>query len=111
MINELLITGRVEIKRYPKERGADMHQNMVRVGKSSPEGWMLQLRGKTSMATVDYLSADAARALIAKLEVIIAAIEPKPETPPRFNMFARADRKEPWFWPLPDEDEERGSEG
>jgi hypothetical protein len=42
-------------------------------------------------------------------ELIAALVPPKPVE--HFNMFARADRKEPWFWPVDDDADERGSEG
>lgn len=110
MSDDLLINRRVEIKRYPKYLGPEsVMPDTVRVRRSSPEGWMLQLRGKTQISTADYLTAGHARALISKLLEIVMEMEPSVEKP-RFNMFARKPQ-EPWFWPIADDADERGSEG
>ena len=119
-MSELMIERRVEIKRYPKYLGADTNEHQVRVMRTSPAGWMLQLRGQTQMATADYLSANAARELIVKLQEVIAAIEPQrvisvhgeitehgPELVIEPSPFMRA----AVLAALGDEAEERGSEG
>jgi hypothetical protein len=116
MSNELLIERRVEIKRYPKHVGADDRQEVVRVARTSPEGWMLQLRGQTQMATADYLSREAALAIIAKLQAIVTEIDGRPSGvttvyPRNMAAFPDPEAKPVWFWPLADDPEERGSEG
>jgi hypothetical protein len=104
-MDELNLKHRIEVKRWPRQYVVD-RTPMIRLYKSSPESATLQLRGEKAWATADYLGAAQMRELIAKLQEIVAAIEPKPVAP--FNMFAR---REPWFWPLPDDEDERGSEG
>lgn len=104
-MNELNLFHHVEIARYPRKHEVDRTPT-IRLYKSSPESATLQLRGGNTFATAQYLSVNEMRLLISKLREIVEVIEPSDKL--HFNMFAK---KEPWFWPVDEDPDERGSEG
>jgi hypothetical protein len=113
-MNELNIKRRVEAKPYPRQYTVD-RTPMIRLYRSSPSGATLQLRGKNAYATADYVDHDEIRALIAKLEeidreLVTDRIVIVPKQLMREHDIEPSHKK-PWFWPLDEEDDERGSEG